>query len=805
MTRKNNNKILGKHVSSVAALINRHRILFCIVGAILLIYFIIRIFFTPALLDDVHFSRAYYDRNENLMRITLTADEKYRLFTPLKEISPYVQQATILYEDKYFYYHPGINPISLFTATKNYLRGDKRPAGASTITMQVARIKYDLDTRRPGGKLKQIAAALYINAFYSKHEILEAYLNLAPYGGNIESIGAASVIYFNKNASDLGKVEAITLATIPQNPTKRGLNTTTGINNIMNMRGDLVRRWIARFPGDEKLATLADMPLAVRSLRDLPFDAPHFINSLISRQNNYWSDIGPRPSQIKTTINMDLQRRLEKSLRNEISRRKSHGITNAAAILVNYKTMDTVAYIGSVDYFDKSIYGENDGVRARRSPGSTLKPLIYASAVDRGYIHGMTLLKDAKINFGVYAPENADNEFYGPVLARDALTHSRNIPAINLVKQIGIGNFYKLLNDIGVENLRSPDYYGISIALGGAEVSMWELAQIYATMANLGMHYNIRTQLDQSRDTGTQLLSPEAFFITLDMLGHQATPQRNTPFARAQHSNINHYWKTGTSSSFRDAWTAGIFGDYVLIVWVGNFDGRPNNAFSGAKTAAPIYFSLASVVSEYDAAQGRPVVNNNFMRNDLNISQIEMCDGVGGLAGKHCPKVVKSYFIPGKSPIETSSVYRAVPIDRKTGLRACSQNPETTYMAVYEFWDAEYLDMFRRAGITRKTPPPFMPGCSLDNVVATRSTPVIMTPIDGTKIVIVSDGDSEPVSFQAITDLYDTKIFWFLDGDMIGTTTTGQVMRHNVPMGEHTVRIVDEMGAAKSANFIVVK
>lgn len=789
----------------VATHMRRHRILYCLVFALLVIYAIIKIFFTPPLLSDTHFGRAYFDRNGNLMRITLSADDKYRLFTPLSDISEYVQRATILYEDKYFKFHPGVNPVALVRAAKNYFTSGARPVGASTITMQVARIKYDLDTRKIPGKLIQIAAAIYIDLFYSKDEILEAYLNLAPYGGNIESIGAASLIYFGKPARDLTKIEAITLSTIPQNPTKRGLNTDAGLANIMNMRGDLVRRWIDINPTDAGLETLANMPLNVRTTRDLPFYAPHFINYEISQRRNYWNDLGARDSVVNTTLDLNLQRAMERTLQNQINSRAHLGIHNAAAILVNYKTMETLAYIGSANYFDKSIYGENDGVHARRSPGSTLKPLIYATAVDMGYIHGMTLLKDAKINFGVYAPENADSEFYGPVLARDALTHSRNIPAINLLRKIGTRNFYNILAASGVTNLKSPEWYGISVALGGAEVSMFELADIYATMANLGMRYDIITNTDTPRGDGKQILTPEAFFITLDMLARQSTPTKNIPFARKQTETLRHYWKTGTSSSFRDAWTAGIFGDFVLVVWVGNFDGTPNNAFSGAKAAAPIYFSLAETVEKYYAANGAPLHNNNFMRDNLNISEIEMCDGVGGLAGKYCPKTVRAYFIPGKSPIETSSVYRAVPIDNATGLRACTYDAATTHMAVFEFWDAEYLDMFRRAGITRNTPPPFMPGCDLDDIVETRAAPVITSPLDGTRAVIVSDKNHEPVAFQAVSDMATAKIFWFLDDEMIGTTFSGQTFTHNVPIGTHTVRITDEMGGGARINFSVVK
>ena len=783
----------------------RHRILYCLVFALLVIYAIIKIFFTPPLLSDTHFGRAYFDRNGNLMRITLSADDKYRLFTPLADISEYVQRATILYEDKYFKFHPGVNPVALVRAAKNYFTSGARPVGASTITMQVARIKYDLDTRKIPGKLIQIAAAIYIDLFYSKDEILEAYLNLAPYGGNIESIGAASLIYFGKPARDLTKIEAITLSTIPQNPTKRGLNTDAGLANIMNMRGDLVRRWIDINPTDAGLETLANMPLNVRTTRDLPFYAPHFINYEISQRRNYWNDLGARDSVVNTTLDLNLQRAMERTLQNQINSRAHLGIHNAAAILINYKTMETLAYIGSANYFDKSIYGENDGVYARRSPGSTLKPLIYATAVDMGYIHGMTLLKDAKINFGVYAPENADSEFYGPVLARDALTHSRNIPAINLLRKIGTRNFYDILAASGVTNLKSPEWYGISVALGGAEVSMFELADIYATMANLGMRYDIITNTDTPRGDGKQILTPEAFFITLDMLARQSTPTKNIPFARKQTETLRHYWKTGTSSSFRDAWTAGMFGDFVLIVWVGNFDGTPNNAFSGAKAAAPIYFSLAETIEKYYAANGAPLHNNNFMRDNLNIAEIEMCDGVGGLAGKYCPKTVRAYFIPGKSPIETSSVYRAVPIDNATGLRACTYDAATTHMAVFEFWDAEYLDMFRRAGITRNTPPPFMPGCDLDDIVETRAAPVITSPLDGTRAVIVSDKNHEPIAFQAVSDMPAAKIFWFLDDEMIGTTLSGQTFTHHVSIGTHTVRITDEMGGGARVNFSVIK
>ncbi len=783
----------------------RHRTA-CLVGAALVaLYLITRFFLTPPLLGHIPFSRAYYDRNGQLLRMTLSADDKYRLYTPLRDISPDAARAIILYEDRYFYLHPGINPIALGRALRDYIGGAPRPVGASTITMQVARLKYDLNTKTSGGKLKQIAAAIYIDAFHSKREILEAYLNLAPYGGNIEGIAAASQIFFHKQAANLNTIESITLATIPQNPTKRNISNKAGLANIMDMREDLVRRWITQYPDSGAIETMARMPLAVYDTGALPRRAPHFVDMKNATAPDFWSNRAPTPSTVNTTLDINLQDAITRTLKHEVSRRRSIGVQNAAAILVNYKTMETLAYIGSADYSDQTIYGQNDGVRARRSPGSTLKPLIYAAAADCGLIHSMTLLKDAKINFGVYAPENSDNEFYGPVLARDALTHSRNIPAINLLRQIGVSDFHQLLIQAGVSKLKPASHYGVSIALGGAEVSMYELATIYATMANLGMRHELRTELDTPKSAGTQLLRPEAFFLTLDMLAQQKTPTTNIPFAKQQASPIRHYWKTGTSSSYRDAWTAGIFGDYVLVVWVGNFDGRPNNAFSGARTAAPIYFAIADAARKYFDANGRAVLNNNFMRPDLNISSIDMCDTVGGIAGTHCPHAISAYFIPGTSPIDMSSVYRAIPIDKQTGLRACTNNAATTYMAVYEFWDAEYLDMFRRAGITRKTPPPFMPGCDLDTIANNRAIPAIVSPAHNTRTVIVDNQNTADVAFRALTDMANVKIFWFLDGAVIGTSTTGETFTYPVSIGRHRIRATDELGASAESEFMVIK
>jgi len=764
---------------------------------IIALWALVRFVITPPILNNIDFSRAYYDRNGKLLRITLTNDDKYRIFTPLDKISPWIQQAVVLYEDQHFYHHIGINPVALVRATSEYVSGVQRPVGASTITMQVARIKYNINTKHILGKLGQIATAIYIDLFHSKNEIMEAYLNLAPFGGNIEGIGAASTIYFDKPAEKLSKIESITLATIPQNPTKRGLNTERGLKNMSLMRGELAKRWSEKNPNDTQIVALAEMPLDARPISQLPFHAPHFIDNLNTKQFN--------GSQIRTTLDLGLQHTLEKTLQNEISTRRANGVTNAAAILLNYKTMEVLSYIGSADYFDREIFGENDGVRAKRSPGSTLKPLIYANAIDIGLIHPMSLLKDTRTNFGVYAPENSDNEFFGPVLARDALIHSRNIPAINLVRQIGIKNFYKTMTASGISGLKPASHYGVSVALGGAEVSMWELADIYATMANLGQRRAIKTELDAPDKNLNRVLSPEAQFLTLGMLEHANTTARKIPFVRNAPKTLRHYWKTGTSSSYRDAWTAGIFGDMVLIVWVGNFDGTPNNSFSGAKVAAPLYFAISDAAERYYRANGKQIKNNDFFTPDLNVIKVDMCAVGGDIAGTYCPHKIQSWFIPGKSPLAQNRIHRSIPIDNKTGLRACVANEKTTHNEVFEFWDAEYIDMFRHAGIHRKTPPKYMPECDLTNISTYEAEPIILSPLANTSIIITSTKDNEPVAFIGLASDNNAKLFWTLDDKILGTTKSGEILKQNIPIGGHTVRATDSTGLASEIKFNVMK
>jgi penicillin-binding protein 1C len=544
----------------------------------------IRLWPHPPLAQELPLSSTYYDRQGTLMRITLANDDRYRLWTPLEDISPLAVRGLLLHEDRWFYYNPGFNPVSLARGFwRSYVSGG-RMQGGSTISMQLARMRWHLNTRTPGGKLLQVARAIQLELSYSKHDILEAYLNYAPYGRNIESIGAASLIYFAKPPRDLTLPEALTLAVLPQSPSYR-LEPKTGVLGVAltQARDRLFQRWQQVYATDSSQQALFRLPLALRQPEQMPYIAPHFIEQL--RQQT--QQLVQRNSRVDTTLDVGLQRLVERQVNAFIARNQSRGIHNAAVLLVDSRDMGVRALVGSADYYNRQIQGQVNGTHAKRSPGSTLKPFIYALGMEQGVLHPMTILKDVPSSFGAYAPENFDRRFLGPVTATDALNFSRNIPAVYVASQLRQPTFYQFLRLTGVENMASENHYGLSLVLGGGEVTAQELAKLYALLANRGALRPLRMLSSDAETPAVRLLSEEASFITLDMLRQHRRPG-DTLAQRS--SSLPVYWKTGTSWGFRDAWSVGIFGPYVLVVWEGNFDSRGNNALVGADAAAPLFF-----------------------------------------------------------------------------------------------------------------------------------------------------------------------------------------------------------------------
>lgn len=741
-------------------------------------------------------SKAILAADNTLLRLTLAEDDQYRLWVPLSEISPQMIEAVKLQEDQWFDVHLGFNGVSLLRATKASVTGESRQGG-STITMQLARLMYQLNTRSAWGKLKQIGLAVWLEIRYSKSDILEAYLNLAPYGYNIQGVGAASLIYFNKTADALTLPEIMTLTVIPQKPNQRSLSHSPihqqQFQNIglQQARLRLYARWKNKYPtqtADDKLMAL---PLPLRNLRDLPFKAPHFSEQLIHM------DDAQTAHQITSTLEPKLQQLLERQLQNYVKQQAMRGIHNASAMLVDSRNQAVVAMVGSANYFDANIQGQVNGAFAKRSPGSTLKPFIYGLAFDQGVIHPQSILRDAPTAFGPFQPENFDGRFTGPISAHDALIRSRNIPAVDIASRLNNPSLYTFLKTAGISQLQPEAHYGLALVLGGGEVTMEELATLYTMLANQGVFQPLRYTKNSPDTQGTRLMSTEASFMVWDILRDNPRPDQ-IPAAATSRWQVA--WKTGTSWGFRDAWTAGIVGPYVLVVWVGNFDGSPNPAFVGIETAAPLFFRIADALPLIT-----PEAHDLFIYPPTTLKKISVCTASGQLPNLWCPQRNQTWFIPGKSPIKVSTLHRPVIIDNRTGRAACPPyDPNATHQEIFEFWDSGMMRLFREAGMPRK-PPPTASCQGAGQLANQEDNPRITSPLRAVSYQIRLSKPAETIALQALAAADANTVFWFSGKTFLGSSpskSSGLAWRPNTS-GWHTLTVVDDQGRSHSRDIQV--
>jgi penicillin-binding protein 1C len=734
-------------------------------------------------------STAVYDDKGHLLRLTLASDQQYRLWVPLQDIAPQLVDGVLLHEDRWYRWHPGINPYGLLRgAWVTYVRHGA-PQGGSTISMQLARLLWGLNTRTPSGKLRQIARALQLELFYSKRQILEAYLNDAPYGANVQGVGTASLIYFGKPATQLTLPEALTLAVIPQDPSRR-LQDGRGANALIssglaNARNRLYAQWLASHPRDASLKPLFVLPLTLQPLTRMPFEAPHAVEQALASAS---MDADRNSAMLATTIDLDLQRSLERQLALYVKRNASRGIRNASAILVDTRDMGIKAMIGSADYRDASIQGQVNGTLAKRSPGSTLKPFIYALGFDQGVLQPQTVLRDVPTAFGPYTPENFDGNFLGPITATQALIRSRNIPAVWVASQLHQPSLYDFLQQAGVSRMASEQHYGLSLVLGGGEVTMQELAGLYAMLANQGVLRPLRLRATDPQVQGTRLLSEEASFMAMDILRQNPRPDDALGM---QSMRMPVYWKTGTSWAFRDAWTAGSFGPYVLVVWVGNFDGSGNPAFVGVDAAAPLFFQVVDALHAEHVPMDEPI-----RHMPANLKRVQICLASGNLPTQWCPQKGFTWFIPGKSPIRVDDIYRPVVIDDATGTAACPPfDGKHTHVEVYEFWPSDLQRVFQQAGMPRRKPP-VNPSCSDERADGT--PPGITSPLRGSTYALrLKQLADERIPLTATSDASVHALYWFVDDAYVGRSAPNELLYWQPrAVGQYNVRVVDDHGRA---------
>lgn len=726
------------------------------------------------------------DRDGGPLRFFLAEDGMWRFPLALSEISPELIAAMIDSEDRHFFRHPGINPFSVLRALWSNIRAGRVVSGASTIPMQVARMA-DPRPRTAGAKAVEAFRALQLCSRFSKEQILTWYLNLAPFGSNVVGVGAASWHYFGKDPRALSLGEIALLSVLPRSPAR--YNPLRNPGAARAVRDRVLARFVAHGTfAPARIAESRTRPLlAVRAA--VPQNAPHFSQWVRSRL--------PGPSVIAGSLDARAQRIAEYLVGGRMESLRREAIGNAAVVVLNIRSREVLAYVGSADFWDPLRQGQVDNVLSRRSPGSTLKPFLYALGFDQGHLVPGSMLLDVPTDFAGYAPENYGQNFQGLVTARMALATSLNVPAARLLARCGLVPFHDLLRRGGLSTLDRPaSHYGLPLALGGCEVRLLELTNLFATLAAGGVHKPVQPLAvpDGEAEHGVQIFSPEAARMVLDILATTRRP--NLPDAwEFTRSTPAVAWKTGTSFGHRDAWAVGVSRDLAIGVWVGNPDGSQCKDISGSRHAAPLLFDLFRTLA--------PGATQPSAFPAPALQRVHICAVSGQKPGPLCPKTT-SPAIAGSTNLPTCGMHTPIFVDEDTGLRLHGDclltRPSRQETAL--IWPAELVAYRRAQGATLPGLPPVHPDC---RDVPHEAGPIIQSPSPDTPYLSRPDA---PPEFQRLAlsaaGAAGAKIhYWYVDGRYVGQTPPETP--HFIPLheGTHEAVVTDDLGRSARTTFSV--
>ena len=536
------------------------------------------------------------DKNGEIINMKLSSDGIWRFHE--QSFPNSLKQCVILFEDRYFYYHFGVNFASIFRAFFHNLRSDNR-IGASTITMQVARMLEPSD-RSYKNKIREIFRAFQLELHFSKDEILNLYLNLAPYGGNIEGAKAASFFYFGKELNELSYAQAALLSTIPKNPNKNRLDRVSNINALKNRVIKMLYK-----------ANLIDLSAFKRAQAE-PFKNVR-IRAVVNASD--YANVAFKNQISKASLDLNLQKDMLKILKDAMFLLKAKNANNAASVVIDNKKMSVVAFIGSHDEHARD--GKNSALNMKRNTGSTLKPFIYSLALDSGLITPNSQLIDTQIYVNEYVPKNFSNDFLGLVSAKDALNFSLNIPVINLDLKLKDNSLYELLEKVNLVD-ENKEFYGSSIVLGSAEMSLIDLAHLYTIYANGGVYRPLEFagKNYKNEDKNITLISPQSAYLTAKMMSEASRSYLKNAWQYAQNTPKIAF-KTGTSANSRDLYAIGVDEDYTIAVWVGNFNAEKTDKLTGLNDVSKIVFDMFKLI-----AQKR---NLSFMSEPEGIEKVPTC------------------------------------------------------------------------------------------------------------------------------------------------------------------------------------
>ncbi|MEO0947532.1 MAG: penicillin-binding protein 1C [Cyanobacteria bacterium J06641_5] len=577
----------------------------------------------------------FRDRQGLLLGTVLDPNRDHRVAVPLEKVSPAFQQAILAAEDGRFYHHGPLELRAIARAIFIAIHEQRIRSGASTITMQLARL-IEPAPRTLRAKGREVWLSWRLAAGSSKDEILEAYINRLPMGSNIYGAEAAARVYFGMPAADLDVARASLLAALPNDPVD--LDPYTHFDRLKHRQRYVLNRMVADGYLDTAAADRAYREIITLQPRDRGIvAAPHFLFWLVAQSTP------ERSGEITTTLDRPLQEFATTQLRDALAELTPANVRHGAVLVLDNPTGEVLAYIGSPGYFAGDDLG-NDGVQALRQPGSTLKPFLYQLALERGIIRPQSILADVPTDYAIpgqqiYSPTDFDETFLGPLRLRAALANSRNVPAVRLLERVGVAEFQGRLQALGFEHLqRSPDHYGLGLALGSAEVSLWELAQAYRTLAKQGRAQASAARRGVSPSLEQTFPNPETWALVTDILSDRHARARSFGLDSALDLPFDAAVKTGTSSNFRDAWTVGFSQDYTVAVWVGNFDGAPMHQISGAIGAAPLWQRLMLHLHTRNPPERFPP--------PPGLVESEICTTTGHAPTPDCPAIAREYLYP---------------------------------------------------------------------------------------------------------------------------------------------------------------
>ena len=700
----------------------------------------------------------------------------------LEEVSPRYVEAVLAYEDTWFRWHPGVNPVALLRAAGQWVWHGRIVSGGSTLTMQVARMLEPAayPKRTLGAKLRQIARAVQLEVRLSKREILELYLTYAPMGGVLEGVEAASRGYLGKSSLSLSHGEAALLAVLPQAPSR--LRPDRYPERARTARDKVLERLVGRW-GEAAVRDARQEPVIAQTLRE-PLFAPLFADRV--------RKLHPRLARIETTLDTATQYSVEQLIAARLGALPPR--VSLAALVVDNATLEVRAYAGSADFADSERFAHVDMVQGKRSPGSTLKPFLYALALDEGLIHSESLLADVPQSFSGYQPGNFQANFSGPVGVTEALQKSLNVPAVEVLERLGPQRFVAQLRRGGLKlELPRGSSPNLSVILGGAAVNLEGLVGAYTAFARGGVSGRPRYTPDAPVHEA-RLMSAGAAFIVRDILETGGPLTRHVEGTVGARRGIA--WKTGTSFGFRDAWAVGVSDRHTVGVWVGRPDGTPNPGFFGANIAAPLLVDVFSAIETPAAAQRTP---------PAEVTQARVCWPLGtradGLPPALCHQERTAWLLDGAAPptfadrLRDGSARYVDARDAASGLRvraACA--PGTLLKVEVARWPAVLEPWLDTATRGKAVPPPWAPGCGGAQAAEGGLRIVGITP--GETLIRAGGAQGAPpptVRLEARGG--QEELLWLVNGLLVGRSAPGKALRHAFDEpGAYAITVMDHAG-----------